>query len=206
MMRDCADGELRDLLPDFVHETLTAAEAVRVRAHVAACAECTAEVELLRAVAASFPAPTVDVRRIVAALPAAPGVGREAAYRVRRWRLAAAAAVVLAAGGLSVGTLHRSLKGRGEVSSAAQASSASASAIAVGSATSVVEQKASASVVVKTGNGEGLTFDGGLSDLTDEQVQTLLREISAIEATPSAEPESHVGHIVPVREGDRNEN
>jgi hypothetical protein len=62
-----------------------------------------------------------------------------------------------------------------------------------------------ASVVRPGKSAAGLTFDGGLSDLTDKQLQTLLGEIDALDAKPNAEPESPVGHIVPVREGEYHE-
>jgi hypothetical protein len=61
---------MRDLLPDFVHGQLDAARSVEVREHVASCAECAAELELLNEVVAGMvSAPTMSVERIVAALP-----------------------------------------------------------------------------------------------------------------------------------------
>jgi anti-sigma factor RsiW len=61
---------MRDLLPDFVHGQLDAARTAEVREHVAACAECAAELELLNeVVAAMSPVPAMNVERIVAALP-----------------------------------------------------------------------------------------------------------------------------------------
>src|SRR5450759_5088733 len=96
MMRDCPDGAIRDLLPDFVHETLPAAERARVERHVAACADCTAEVELIRSARAAFVAiaPAVDVARIVASLPGAPSPSRRASASLAPWRVAAAFALV----------------------------------------------------------------------------------------------------------------
>ncbi|HEY8164125.1 MAG TPA: zf-HC2 domain-containing protein, partial [Gemmatimonadaceae bacterium] len=105
-MTDCANVEMRDLLPDLVHERLGSAEVARVQAHVSECAECTAELELIRAVMASAPAaPTMDVATIVAALPQ-PGArteptmqpsiardGRVLRFGVRQLPLAAALAL-----------------------------------------------------------------------------------------------------------------
>lgn len=167
-MRDCADGELRDRLPDFVHGTLAAAEQVRVGAHVASCEDCAAEVGLLRAVREAFPAPVVDVRRIVAGLPPATRQpARRPAYVERPWRLAAAATVLLVAG-LSLAVVTGTFFAAGH-------------------------------------RPAGLSFDGGPSGLSDQQVQSLLSEIDALDTKPNAEPDSPVGHIVPVREGDYNE-
>ena len=59
-----------------MHGTLGSAERARVEAHLAGCAECRAEVALLRSMSAAMArrAPAVDVKRIVtAAKGGAPG-------------------------------------------------------------------------------------------------------------------------------------
>ena len=73
-MRECDNEELRDALPDFAADRMTGADRARVAAHIADCAECAREVELLRALhrAMTDDAPRVDVARIVAALPLPP--------------------------------------------------------------------------------------------------------------------------------------
>jgi hypothetical protein len=48
-----------------------------------------------------------------------------------------------------------------------------------------------------------ISFGGGLGDLTDEQLDTLLGEIDALDALPSAEPETHLTPIVLPGEGGR---
>ena len=69
-MFDCANVEMRELLADLAAGTLDDATRVRVERHVASCAECASELETLRLVRSAYAAtPTVDVRRIVAALP-----------------------------------------------------------------------------------------------------------------------------------------
>ena len=203
-MRDCGDGEMRDLLPDFVHQTLAAPEQARVSAHVALCAECAAEVALLRAIGTAFPAPPLDLFRIVAALPAprrAPM--RWAGVTARPWRFAAAATFV-AVTGISLAVF------RGTFSTAGNPAAPAAhavSAIDVRSSRPTTRSAGESLAVGPTlGNrASGLTFDGGLADLTDQQVQTLLGEIDALDAKPNAEPENPVGNIVPVREGESNE-
>lgn len=77
-MRDCANADMRDLLPELVHERLDADARDRVATHVAGCAECATEVALLRELREALgatAAPGVDVSRIVAALPSAPRRG-----------------------------------------------------------------------------------------------------------------------------------
>src|SRR3712207_5086295 len=102
-MIDCPNGEIRDKLPDLVHGQLEAPVHAEVSAHVASCAACRAEVGLLRELRASLSAtPSVDVTRIVAALPRslAPSRPPRAGRRWERfdWQVAAAV-VVLAVGG-----------------------------------------------------------------------------------------------------------
>jgi anti-sigma factor RsiW len=102
-MNDCPNGDVRDLLPDLVHDRLAPAVRREVEAHAAGCADCREELALLRTMRAWLRhAPAVNAAAIAAAIPA---------YRapVRRsragWR-AAAAIVILAAGGGSVAVLR----------------------------------------------------------------------------------------------------
>src|SRR5215207_4192764 len=71
-MRDCANVEVRDALPDLVHDQLPAAERERVLAHVASCADCTDEVALLSGARRVLDraAPTVDAAAIARAVQA----------------------------------------------------------------------------------------------------------------------------------------
>ena len=69
-MTECHNGDLRDLLPDYVAGTLSVAGQAEVEAHVTSCAECRDETALLRVVRSVRPRPVeIDVARIVAALP-----------------------------------------------------------------------------------------------------------------------------------------
>jgi hypothetical protein len=51
-VNDCPNAEIRDLLPDLLHNNLSARDTDRVEAHLAACAECSDELELLAIVRA----------------------------------------------------------------------------------------------------------------------------------------------------------
>jgi hypothetical protein len=46
-----------------------------------------------------------------------------------------------------------------------------------------------------------ISFGGGLGDLTDEQLDTLLGEIDALDALPTVEPETHLIPIIVPDEG-----
>src|SRR5215216_3332466 len=110
-MFDCANVEMRELLPELAAGTLDASERARVQAHVIACAECASELETLRLVRGAFAAPAVDTQRVVAALPKplAGAVTITPTAPVKRWvdwRLAAALTMITV-GGLSVAVVQR---------------------------------------------------------------------------------------------------
>jgi hypothetical protein len=115
-MSDCADVEMRELLPELLHGRLDAASRARAEAHLATCDDCAAELALMRATRRAFAAPAIDLARIVSAVERGSSEGRDgvpprtaravASPRAARspwrsWR-AAAAIVVVAAGALSV--------------------------------------------------------------------------------------------------------
>ncbi len=99
-MGDCSNAVMRDQLPDLVHGRLSAVERQALEAHLATCAECRAELALVRQVAGAFTVPPVDASRIVARL--APHRPSLLARATRSWALRAAAAVVLVAGSATV--------------------------------------------------------------------------------------------------------
>ena len=105
-MVDCPNGEIRDQLPDYVHEQLPVAIRATVSAHVATCAACSAELALLRELRGSMQVvPTVDVGKIVAALPTAsrirqaPATAASVRWTRFNWRVAASIAVLAVGGG-----------------------------------------------------------------------------------------------------------
>ena len=106
-MFDCANVEMRELLPELAAGTLDAATRARVEQHVASCAECASELETLRLVRAAYAnAPAVEVQRIVAALPKAPEPlhVRATPRPISRWTdwRVAAALTMITVGGLSL--------------------------------------------------------------------------------------------------------
>ncbi|HUQ45469.1 MAG TPA: zf-HC2 domain-containing protein [Gemmatimonadaceae bacterium] len=107
-MTDCPNGDMRDLLPDLLHDRLALAVRRDVELHVGTCAECRAELALLRAMRVSLGrGPAVDVAAVAAAIPAYRSPARRA---WGGWR-AAAAIMILAAGGTSVAVLQRGRDG-----------------------------------------------------------------------------------------------
>jgi predicted anti-sigma-YlaC factor YlaD len=119
-MNDCPNAEIRDQLPDLLHERLDPAARAVVEAHLAACPDCRAELALLRSLRDAAFVPPVDVSRIVAALPA-PRAARGRTWG-GGWRIAAAITIMVI-GGSSLASIinHRASLGGGDsTASAAQ--------------------------------------------------------------------------------------
>jgi anti-sigma factor RsiW len=195
-MTDCPNGELRDLLPLLAHDALDAAEAARVREHVATCAECRAELALLDAVRAQAVAatPVVSVSAILAGVQRATadtagsatrGVLRALpAKRRSAWvpqRYAAAAASLVLVASVSLAVVGRTWFGGGDPTQSG--------------ADSVMS--AAASVVA----GGGLSVPGGLSEYDTDELNALLSALDAMEATVEAEPVSFRQPILDAPEG-----
>ena len=197
-MTDCPNGLIRDQLPEYVHGVLPADAAARIDAHLDGCEECRAEVALLgnaRAALASF-TPTMDVASIVAALPAPRVAARRVAARraPRRfavtavWQYAAAAALVLAVGSSA---LWLSAPER----SAQRVADSSSTATVPGTAAAL---PMNAAVVAQSENG--MTFGGGLSDLSLDDLQSLLGQMDSVRTLPSSDPSS-MTPVLTVNEG-----
>lgn len=199
-MRDCPDGLMRDRLPDLVHGRLDADTRAFVAAHVATCSECASELELLRAIGHAFDVPAPATGRIVAALPhPQPGaLGRR--RTTQRWLLAAGVSFALL-GGVSWGILRDGGSTSvpfGTRQTAARADTLRAAPGAIARPGVALAQGESLS---RKRTDNGVTFGGGLADLSDDELQTLLREIESLDATLQAEPESQTTPMVVPREG-----
>lgn len=206
-MNDCADANMRDMLPDYVHGTLSAAERRMVSAHLATCPDCTAEIEVITAASRAFTVPPIDTARIARAIPR--GRRRRFAMPVGRVQQFAAAIGIFVIGGLSVVAV-RELMGRPGATSPTPAPATTLAAATPAPAAAPIAPKvdstanvtapAPAPMPVET-RRPAMSFGGGLSDLSDEQLDTLLGELDGLDALPSTEPETHLTPILPPADG-----
>jgi anti-sigma factor RsiW len=170
---------MRDLLPEYAHGVLGAADAAQVAEHLASCGECRAELALLTRVqgALALGVPRMDVAAIAAALPKATPVVRVMPRRwVSRhvWQYAAAAGLVLIVGG---GIVWRGAPATDAVRVA------DSSHVVAAAGPESTQSPAVRSV-------DGITFGGGLSDLSLNDLQALLGQMDSVRTLPSTDPES----------------
>lgn len=219
-MSDCVNATMRDVLPDFVHGQLDAARTTEVRGHLADCAHCAAEVELLGAVMSAAPAaPKIDVDRIARALPTptrygfllhrgggtgaplTPVVSPAMRHRPRVWsrpvvKIAAAVAIV-AAGGLSL------LVGRDVLRPDRQVGQVAPPPLVVSGSTpraSTPKLPVAAAPAPRTSEPQarqeavassaGISLAGELQELSDEHLETLLAEMDRMDGLPAVEPDA----------------
>jgi len=205
-MTDCPRADMRDLLPDLLHDTLDAALRAEVERHVTTCEACAQELALLRSLRETLSAaPAVDVTRIAAAVhlvrntaPVAErGRGVTTEWR-HDWRRIAAAAILLLALGAGGYALTRAGP-RGTIAPATQvasrpgqpgppppARSAPASAMPPrGAATPATAAASSAAVAAPS---TGLMLGAGVSDLPTADIQALLDAVNQMDAIPRVDP------------------
>ncbi|HMA20516.1 MAG TPA: zf-HC2 domain-containing protein [Gemmatimonadaceae bacterium] len=197
-MTECINTEVREALPDLLNGRLSALDTATMNAHVEACAECRAELELLREIRASRIVPRMDAARIASAIAPYAGAsvvtpqhaGRSMISRFGVLRIAAAA-VFVAAGGWALSTSHywpdsRAVVGEPVVAASPPAATAAASEPAVSVVTTQpAAPRASAGTEVAS-----LSLVGGTDDLSDADLETLVSDIETIDAMPAAEPQS----------------
>ncbi len=105
-MNDCINVKIRDLLPTYLHGKCDDEQEEMVATHIADCADCTAELELLRSVVNSRPIHSYvspeDIRSVVAAIPTYKAVSRNNWARFRN-----AAAILIAGIGITTFALSK---------------------------------------------------------------------------------------------------
>jgi anti-sigma factor RsiW len=190
---DCINTEARDALPDLLHGRLNALDTATMNAHVESCAECRAELALLREARATAQlAPSMDYAHIAASIPAyrsaaisAPGRGF-VRTNLRSIGLVAAGALIAFTGW----SVSRSTLDDGSAPTVAVAPAPTAAP-----ATPVAP---STQTVAKSGNEAtkevtqvaSLSLLGSTQDLSDADLEQLTSDLDQLDALPSAEPQS----------------
>src|SRR3982750_572065 len=131
-MTDCFNAEMRDRLPDLLHERLETTVRAAVMAHVGECDDCRAEITLLRE-ARLVLSPEMRAVDVVAISRVVIERARRPAMPTRRrspwmdWRIAASVALLLVSAG-SVKLLVRSREAASPVAAVADSPTAAPNA------------------------------------------------------------------------------
>ena len=205
-MSDCTNVEMRDLLPDLARGALAGPSRVALDAHLATCAVCRAELEVVRkAHAALSAAPPVDTARIAAAVTRATALRREAttsvaqARRRRAWGsgasarrawLAAASVAAIAAAALLASNLRRDPALPGDAPVVVQGGAPAAP--------TPVASEPTRPVTPRPIPDAELVMGGGVSDLADADLESLLDVLQQVDTALDVEP----AVLSPVLEGD----
>ena len=208
-MTDCPNAEMRDRLPDLLHERLEASARAAVMAHVEQCANCRAELTLLREarVALTSGMRSVDVAaiaRVVIARTSSPTVVRPPQTRARRtwtdWRVAASIAV-LVVGGASFAVI----RARQQQTISPQVPDVAVAPPPQSLPPRVAEppapQKPQPTPAVVATRSTELSAAGGVGDLSDKDLKALLDDLESIDAMPLTEPEPVTVRVAPIDPG-----
>lgn len=188
-MTDCPNAEMRDRLPDLLHEQLDSSARAAVLAHVADCQDCRAELTVLREsrVVLSSGVRVVDVAtiaRIVVELVPAIAPVRTGRGRWMDWRIAASV-LFLAVGGTSLVMLR--------AHAGAERSAVTPVAVVqpvpeVGAgAPPAPESVASTSAAAR--QQPELSAAVAVSDLSDSELRALVDDLQTLDALPPTDPE-----------------
>jgi anti-sigma factor RsiW len=207
-MSDCTNLEMRDLLPDLARGALTGPSLVAVEQHIASCASCRAELALVRSAQAVLAAtPSVDASRIAAAVVRSGAIRRNATMAVvqsrhrRAWSVSpssrrvwlAAASVVAVAGAAVLATnVARKPASPDTAPVVVQIEEPNAPAPNAPDAAEPVRS------TTRPPAREELVMDGGVSDLADADLESLLKALDGLDAQLDVEP----APLLPVLEGD----
>jgi anti-sigma factor RsiW len=191
---DCINTEVRDALPDLLHGRLSALDTATMNAHVESCAECRAELALLREVRATAAlAPSMDHARMAASIPAYRGAAISAPGRgfirtnLRNIGLVAAGALIAFTGW----SVSRSTLDDGRAApSVAIAPSPPASLVTPAAPSTQTVAKSGNEATQEVTQVASLSLLGSTQDLSDADLEQLTSDLDQLDALPSAEPQS----------------
>ncbi|MFN2398677.1 MAG: anti-sigma factor [Gemmatimonadaceae bacterium] len=208
-MNDCVRADVRDMLPDLVHDNLSAGQRTAVEDHLAVCADCAAELDLLHQMRRSLDtAPAVNVARISSAVAGIVPPAERLRDRRRAPVWLAAAVAVIAAGALALaiarsdggiernGAVPSGVAGRAQDTLTAPAvdTLTGASTKFAARPDSVAAPSRSQDRRLEGRAGAEIVFGGGVGDLDDTEIEALINDVGGITGTIDAEPEP----VVPV--------
>ena len=207
-MSECKNLEVRDLLPAMARGELKNSERAAVEKHLAKCETCRAELELVRDLASALRStPPIDTVRLAQAVVRGAREQREAPISLdvvrrrraaprRAWLAAASLIVVAGAGALAV-VATRDEVGQGPAPEVARNDAPAVSPPTRGQPAQNPGSEPRRTEV-RPASGTELVMGGGVSDLADADLESLLGVLEGLDTQIDVEP----AVILPVLEGD----
>jgi anti-sigma factor RsiW len=197
-MTECTNLEMQDRLPEYARGALQRSAREAVEQHLASCAACRAELEVVRgAQTLLMTPPALDLARIAEGVRRATRKPNNSVVPIatrRRGRpsrgMLLAAASIAAVAAASVLTLMRAPRDPGSASPAVQ--------VAQSDSTPSVPEAAVSPAPRAAPREAELSFGGGVADLADSELEALLDDLESSELMISAEPVP----MLPLLEGD----
>ncbi len=194
-MNRCIDSNIQEILPDLLHDTLSAEARGRVEAHLATCGECREELDVLRTVktAAVF-APQIDVDRVVRQIAPyrtiVPATERPIRTRAVSWLVAATMAIVVIGGGSLVLMRPNLTNVPPEVASTQlpPAPNPTESTL-VSSRIPDAGTTGKTTVAPAPPRPRALALAANVDDLSDGDLVQLMNEMNRFDALPASEPD-----------------
>jgi len=201
-MTDCPNAEMRDRLPDLLHERLDAVARALVEAHVASCADCRAELTLLREtrVALTAGVRSVDVTaiaRVVVERTRTPlGSAELSSWRggLLDWRVAASIAVLVVGGG-SAWLVRGMQANRQPAMVAAVTPTVATPRVNSHVPIAVRPDRHESTTTTRSAPGAELSAGGEVGDLSENDLRALLHDLNGMDAVPSTESEPVVVRV-----------
>ncbi|HKN68458.1 MAG TPA: zf-HC2 domain-containing protein [Gemmatimonadaceae bacterium] len=190
-MTDCPNAEMRDRLPDLLHERLETSLRAAVMAHVEECDDCRAEITLLRE-ARIVLSPEMRAVDVVAISRVVIEQTRQAARTSAKrspwtdWRIAASVALLVVGAG-SIALVRRSSGTRPLAAVVADTHAVMPNAAVPDTAAAAPSSRPDTPVEMAT--TAELSAAAPVSDLSEGELRALLRDLDQIDAVPSPEPE-----------------
>jgi hypothetical protein len=193
-MNECIDNDIKEMLPDLLHGALGAHAMGRVEAHIATCEECSAELNVLRAVkSAAVFEPTIDVDQVVRRIPPyrtiVPTVELPARSPLVSWLVAASLAIAVVGVGSVLATRQNATSNPTSVAITAPSAKVPARPTAIAAKTPDAGAVSGMAAAARQPHAHALALAADVDGLSDGNLVQLMNDMNRFDALPATEAE-----------------
>ena len=187
-MNKCIASDVQEMLPDLLHDAFDDRAKARVEAHLATCASCREDLDVLRMVkSAAIFAPSIDVDRVVRQIPPYRTIvpaSQPARTRGVTWLLAASLVLAAIGGGSALIGKYRG----GNTPSVATTIARQPITSPTPAPRESIAASANNATRVPVGT-RGLALAADVEGLSDGNLVQLMNDMNDFDALPVSEPE-----------------